>query len=126
MPGTSSTIDDLIDRVRQLSPKDRSEFAARLVEYQANGDDVSSRLLVRQTKMRLKAVERRRLQALVTKSERGQLSDTELQDYRRLAQRAERINVARVVALAELARRGGQSLDQTKQEIGWQEDRHGA
>jgi len=66
--------------------------------------------LVRAARDRLPAAAERRLRRLIARSERGQLTPKELADYQSLALRAQRIDVVRAEALAELARRGGQSM----------------
>jgi hypothetical protein len=53
----------------------------------------------------LPAGAQRRLKRLIAKSERGTLTPKELSDYQALAQRAERIDVQRAVALAKMAGR---------------------
>ena len=66
--------------------------------------------LVRAARARLPAAAERRLRRLAARSERGQLTAKELADYQSLAQEAQRIDTARAEALAELARRRGQSV----------------
>jgi len=46
--------------------------------------------------------------------------------YRELAQQAERVNVQRVQALAELVRRRGKPMRVIMEEIGWKDEVHGA
>jgi hypothetical protein len=45
---------------------------------------------------------------------------------RELARQAERINVHRVQALAELVRRRGKPAREIMQEVGWEDEVHGA
>ena len=54
----------------------------------------------------------------MAKSEQGTLTPKELAQYRMLAQRAERLNVERAEALAELVRRRGKPLRVVIEEIG--------
>ena len=89
-------------------------------------DAADDRLLIQAARRRLSATDDARLRALIAKSEQGRLTDQEQADYRELAQRAERLNVHRVQALAELARRRGQPLQAVMKEIGWEGDVHGA
>jgi hypothetical protein len=67
-----------------------------------------------------------RLRTLIQKSEQGRLNERERAEYRELAQRAERLTVHRVQALAELARRRGPPMQAVMEEIGWEGDLHGA
>ena len=82
--------------------------------------------LIRQTKLQMPAGDARRLRTLIDRSERGELRPEDVDEYRRLAALAERISASRFRALAELALRRKQPIDQLKQEIGWREERHGA
>ncbi|HKI30448.1 MAG TPA: hypothetical protein VKA46_01055 [Gemmataceae bacterium] len=66
--------------------------------------------LIQAARGRLPAAAERRLRRLIAKSERGDLTPKELADYQALAQDAQRIDAARAEALAELARRRGQSV----------------
>jgi hypothetical protein len=63
---------------------------------------------------------------LIARSERGRLTGDELAEYQTLAQEAQRLDSARVEALAELARRGGKSLRAVKAEIGREGGANGA
>jgi hypothetical protein len=71
-------------------------------------------------------VDRKRLERLAARSEEQKLNTAELEEYRRLSERAERLNAVRVRALAELARLRKQPIQQVMQDIGWQEPSHGS
>jgi hypothetical protein len=113
------SVEQLLEAVAHLSPDEQREFQRRLVAQQAaNGspgkDDAT---LNRATRARLPAAAERRLRRLIARSERGQLTPRELADYQSLAQEAQRIDAARAEALAELARRRGQTVQAVKAEI---------
>jgi hypothetical protein len=63
---------------------------------------------------------------LIARSERGELTRDELAEYQALAQEVQRLDVARVEALAELARRRGKSVRAVKTEIGGEGSSDGA
>jgi hypothetical protein len=119
-----SSVDSLLDRVSQLAPDELDDFAFRFAGWQQDAAD--DRLLIHAARRRLNASDDARLRALIAKSEQGGLTDQEQAEYRELAQRAERVNVHRVQALAELARRRGKPLQAVMKEIGWEGDVHGA
>jgi hypothetical protein len=66
--------------------------------------------LIQAARIRLPAAAERRLKRLIARSERGDLTPKELAEYQALAADVQRIDAARVKALAELARRRGQSI----------------
>ena len=76
--------------------------------------------LIQAAQVRLSAVDERRLERLIAKSERGTLTPKELDEYRTLAQRAEQLDATRVEALAELVQRRGKPARVIMQEIGWE------
>mgnify|MGYP001174219664 FL=1 len=119
-----SSVDTLLDAVSQLAPDELDDFAFRFADWQHDAAD--DQLLVQAARRRLNAADDARLRALIARSEQGRLTDLEQAEYRELAQRAERVNVHRVQALVELARRRGQSLQAVMKEIGWEGDVHGA
>ena len=124
----STSIDNLLDAVKQLSPDELAQFTAELADWQGSDGEnkPAESYLVRQTKLCLPPIEARRLHGLVAKSEQGELTPTELQKYQELAIHAERISAARVQALAALANRRKQPIHQVKKDVGWQEEPHGA
>lgn len=127
MATVPESVENLLDAVKQLSPDELAQFTTCLADWQeSNGEDgPSESFLVRQTKLDLPMAEAERLRGLAAKSEQRALTDSELLEYRQLAERSERINATRVQALAELARRRSRPITQVKKEIGWQEEQHG-
>jgi hypothetical protein len=74
--------------------------------------------LVRAAKARLTPAADRRLKTSIARSERGRLTPDELAEYKALAHEVQRLDAARVEALAKLARSRGKSLRSVKAEIG--------
>ena len=122
------TVDHLMAAIKQLSPAELSEFTRQFADWrERNGkqaDDEAA--LIKATKAHLPAADGRRLKRLMAKSERGTLTAKELDEYRALAQQAERLNVTRVEALAELVRRRGKPVRVVMEEIGWEGGEDGA
>ena len=102
-------LEHLIAAVKQLSPTELSEFKRQLAAWEGQNDEQVNEeaALIQMTKARLPVAAERRLKRLIGKSERGILTPKEWEEYRALAQQAERLNVRRVEALAELVRRRG-------------------
>jgi hypothetical protein len=127
-PSVPPSVEQLLEAVDRLSPAQRREFQRRLAAREGrNGDrEAEERALVRAACARLPAAAERRLKRLIAKSERGTLTPKELADYQALARDAQRIDAARAEALAELARRRGQSVRAVKQDLGSEGDRDGA
>jgi hypothetical protein len=119
-----SSVDNLLEAVSQLAPDELDDFAYRFAHWQEDAAD--DRVLIHAARRRLSSTDEGRLRALIARSEQGRLTDREQAEYRELAQRAERLNVHRLQALAELARRRGKPLQKLMQEIGWEDDVHGA
>jgi hypothetical protein len=122
------TVERLLTAVKQLSPAELREFTRQLAEWQQrNGKQASEEAaLIRVTKAHLPAVKERRLKRLIAKSERRTLTPKEVDEYRALVQEAERLDVTRVEALAELVQRRGQSARVIMKEIGWKSGTDGA
>ncbi len=116
------SVEQLVNAVKQLSPAEWLAFERQLAEWrEQNGKtEKSEAALIGATKTRLPAADERRLKRLISKSERGTLTAKELEEYRALAQQAERLNVTRVEALAELVKRRGKPAREVMQEIGWE------
>jgi hypothetical protein len=117
VPGSGPrSVEQLLEAVEHLSPAEQREFQHRLAARHAAdgspGPDEAT--LVRTARARLPAAAERRLRKLIARSERGKLTPKELAEYRSLAQEAQRIDAARAEALAELARRRGQSVQAVK------------
>jgi hypothetical protein len=104
------TIEHLMTTVEQLSPPELREFKQRLAAWEdRNGPREETEAdLIQATQVQLPARDERRLRRLISQSERGMLTLEEAEKYRALAQQAERLNVARVEALAKLVQRRGQ------------------
>ena len=100
-------VEQLLEAVEHLSPADQREFQRRLAAHQGkNGSQAPDEAaLLRTARARLSASASRRLRRLIARSERGELTPKELEEYQALAKDAQRIDAARVEALAELARR---------------------
>jgi hypothetical protein len=77
-------------------------------------------VLIKVTKERLPAPDEKRLKQLCQKSERGTLTETDLEEYRGLAQQAEVLDFRRTKALAELVKLKGKSVYAVMKEIGWE------
>jgi hypothetical protein len=112
----SLSVEQLLEAVDHLPPAERREFQRRLAARRArNGSqEPDEATLVRIARTSLPTAAARRLRKLIAKSERGKLTPKELADYQALAQDAQRIDAARAEALAELARRRGQSVRTVK------------
>jgi hypothetical protein len=116
------TVDHLLAAVKQLSSAEFRVFAQQFAKLQEQNEKQvgEEAALIQATKVRFKAVDERRLKRLITKSEHGTLTPKELEEYRALAQQAEKLNVTRVSALAELVQRRGKPVRVVMQEIGWE------
>ena len=121
---TVSSVDTLLDAVGRLPPDELDDFAVRFADWRQEATDEQT--LVRAVRRRLNAEDEARLRDLVRKSEQGQLTRQEQTVYRELARQAERVNVQRVQALAELVRRRGKPMRVIMEEIGWKDEVHGA
>ena len=110
------SVEQLLEAVERLSPAERREFRRRLTvpNGENNGSSADEERLVRAALARLPAATERRLRRLIARSEQGRLTPKELTDYQSLAGEAQRIDAARADALAELARRRGQSVRAVK------------
>lgn len=122
------TVEHLMAAVKQLSPAELREFKRRFTQWQEQDSKQADEeaALIQATKARLPAADERRFKRLIAKSERGTLTPKELEEYRSLAQQAERLNVTRVEALAELVRRRGKPVRVIMREIGWEGGDEGA
>jgi hypothetical protein len=116
------SVKELTTAAMQLSPAELHEFNQWLIEWQRQngGANAEEATLIQLTKTRLPHAEERRLKHLIAKSERGTLTSKELLEYRALASQAQQLDVRRLEALTELARRRGQSLEAVMQSIGWE------
>lgn len=124
----SLSVEQLLEAVEQLSPAERREFRRRLTVRQAEngGPNPDEETLLRAALARLPAAAERRLRKLIARSEQGRLTPKELTDYQSLAHEAQRIDAARADALADLARRRGQSVRAVKAAIEREDRTNGA
>ena len=115
-----SNVEQVMAVVKQMSPAELRDFMQQLASWQerngGHGDEEAT--LIQNTQARLPVADERRLKRLIAKSERGMLTPKELEVYRSLAQKAERISVKRVEALAELVKRRGRPMRVIMREIG--------
>jgi hypothetical protein len=112
----SWSIEQLLEAVEHLSPTEQHEFQSRLASRKAanSSPECDETTLARAAQARLPAASERRLRKLIDRSERGQLTPHELAEYQSLARESQRIDAAKIEALAELARRRGQSVRTVK------------
>lgn len=109
--------------VMQLPPDDLRDFKRRFQKWQQDTGERSEddEALVQACRARLPAASERRLKTLIGKSERGLLDGSELEQYRRLVRRVEKIDAARLAALGELARRWQMPVNEVMVAIGWED-----
>lgn len=128
------TVEHLLSAAKQLSPEELGEFTRQLAEWQRNGihakpSEISLRRLraddeaglIQATQARLPQADEQRLKQLSAKSERGTLTEKELEEYRALAQQAEQLDVKRTEALAELVKLSDKPVHAVMEKIGWEE-----
>jgi hypothetical protein len=116
------TVPQLMTTVQQLSPAELRDFKRRFTEWQRHngGQHEEETDLVQVCRARLPAAQERQLKRLIAKGERGELSTKELEDYRALVRRSERLDAARLAALTQLARRWNQPVRVVMETIGWE------
>jgi crotonobetainyl-CoA:carnitine CoA-transferase CaiB-like acyl-CoA transferase len=126
-------VEYLLSAVKQLSPDELHEFTRQFAEWQkqpgmrekssetSNQNSKEEAVLIKATKERLPAADEKRLKQLAQKSERGTLTETDLEAYRALAQQAEELDFRRTKALVELVKLKGKSVYAVMKEIGWEE-----
>lgn len=101
-----SIVPRLMASVKRLAPAELRDFKRRFLDWQRESGeqtDGESKLL-QVCQLQLPVKEQRRLRTLIGKSERGNLRPKELDEYRELVRHAEKIDAARLAALAQLAR----------------------
>jgi hypothetical protein len=105
-----------------LTPDELREFKRRFAEWQRDngGQADEETALVQACHARLSEEDDRRLKKLIAKSERGALRPNDLEDYRALVRRAEKLDVTRLAALTQLARRWGKPVRAVMEAIGWE------
>jgi hypothetical protein len=126
-PGPLS-LEQLLEAIDRLAPAERRELERRLAWRPVkDGNEESDEVtLVRATKVRLPAAAERRLKRMIARSESGLLTPEELAEYQALAQEIQRLDAARTEALAELARRRGNSVRSAKGRMRGEGGRDGA
>ncbi|MEW6128969.1 MAG: hypothetical protein AB1757_18165 [Acidobacteriota bacterium] len=118
-PASPMTVENLLAVIKRLSPSELREFKNRFADWQNKEAKKSEAELIKATRLSLSPADKRRLQRLTDKSERGKLTEKELTEYQRLARQAEEIAAKRVAALAELVQRHKQPVSAVKRKIGW-------
>ena len=111
-PTNPCGVAELFDAVTRLSPDEIDQFSLRFAEWQA--------------RRKLPVADVKRLAELTRKSEVENLSNEERDEYRKLSRNAERLDVVRVQALAELVHRQGEPVEKVMQEIGWESGNDGS
>jgi hypothetical protein len=126
MPSLQNPIDALLDGVKRLSQSEQREFASRLARLRGRAPGLDQENLLEAARTRLSRSDERRLEQLIAKSERGELTKKESEAYRHLARKAEQLNLVRMQALAELARRQSKPISQIIDELGSGDNSDGA
>jgi hypothetical protein len=112
-----SSVESLLEKVRRLPPAELGEFAMRFTAMQQDRGGASDRALREAACARLPAADDRRLRRLIAASERGTLTPEQSREYRALARAAERLDLVRLQALTELARRSSKPLRKVVVEV---------
>ncbi len=122
------SLEQILEAVDHLSRAQMDELERRLAARRTeNGNEgLDERTLVRSARSRLTTAAEHRLKELIVRSERGTLTPSQLTEYQSLAQEVQRLDAARVQAIAELAHRWGKSVRAVKAEIGCEGGRDGA
>jgi hypothetical protein len=119
---SQATVERLITAVKQLSPAELREFMRQFAEWrEQNGKQTSEEttLLRRiQENSSLPAAEQRRFNRLRRKRQAETLSKTEEEELQALWRRVEQMNVARLEAVIQLARRRGGEVKTLMRELG--------
>lgn len=113
MSNVQSSIEYLLEEVKQLSPAELREFARQFAEWQerSGAEEEETLLLARvEENSHLPDYEQRQYERLRRKCERRMLTESELSDYQSLLQKLEARNVKRIEALIALAKLRGVSL----------------
>lgn len=115
-------VEQLLEAVKRLPRAELHEFQRQLTAWQReNGKGMADdAALVQAATAGLPAAQQRRLKRLIAKSEQGTLTAKELAEYRSLALWAQKLDVTRLEALAELARRRGKPARIIMKEIDWE------
>ncbi|HET6883351.1 MAG TPA: hypothetical protein VFI31_24590 [Pirellulales bacterium] len=120
---SSSVVPKLMATVKRLTPAELSEFKRRFAAWQKKdgAETEQDQALVETCQLRLSVADERRLKTLISKSERGTLDASELREYRSLVSRAEKLDVVRLGALTQLARRWEKPVSAVMEIVGWED-----
>jgi hypothetical protein len=127
------TVDDLLSAVKHLPPAELREFQRQFAAWSAQNhppdgdspgtaDEEALSAIIRENST-LPAREQRRFNRLRRKRQAGTLTDSEEQQLQDLWRRVEQMNVARLEALGELARRRGTDVRTLLRQLGLPENR---
>lgn len=119
---SESIVPGLMASVKQLPPAELRDFTRRFLAWQqANDTPTDSESELRQLcQLRLPEAQERRLRTLINKSERGELHPKELEEYRTLVRHVEKLDGARLAALAQLARLWEKPVSTVMKLVGWE------
>jgi hypothetical protein len=114
----------LLAAVKQLPPAELREFQRQFAAWsgQNEGDEAALLAVIRENST-LPAAEQRRFNRLRRKGQGGALTGTEEKQLQALWARVEQMNVARLAALVELARRRGTDVRTLMRQLGLPENR---
>jgi hypothetical protein len=129
----SWTADDLLAAVKQLPPAELREFQRQFTAWSRqhretdrasspDGDDEALLAAIRENST-LPAAEQRRFNRLRRKQQGSTLTAAEEKQLQALWSRVEQMNVARLAALVELARRRGTDVRTLMRQLGLSENR---
>lgn len=118
------TADELLAAVKQLPPAELREFQRQFAAWSGqNGDDEGALLAAVRENSTLPAAAQRRFNRLRRKQQGGTLTRAEEKQLQALWSRVEQMNVARLAALVELARRRGTNVRTLMCQLGLPENR---
>lgn len=116
-----STVPWLMASVKKLTPTELRDFAERFAAWQLENSALSDESELRQIcRLRLPQEQERRLRTLINKSELGKLNCDEVDEYRALVRHAEKLDGARLTALAQLARLWNKPVSTVMKLVGWE------
>jgi hypothetical protein len=127
------TVDDLLAAVKQLPPEELCEFQRQFTAWSRQngephrtsspGGDEEALLAAIRENSTLPAADQRRFNRLRRKQQVSTLSGAEKRLLQALWSRVEQMNVARLAALIELARRRGTDVRTLMRQLGLPENR---
>jgi hypothetical protein len=118
------TMEQLLAAAKQLSPDELREFAGQFTAWQKQHDqqeEEAALLAVIEENSRLPPAEQRRFNRLRRKNQAETLTKPEAAELQALWQRVERMNVALLEALTNLAKRRGTDVRRGMRELGLSE-----